>query len=134
MLSKFDRHKYKGYAGWHILSIHPRILYPKSVHPDPSGAMPTSHPPSSKDDILQFLVKHSPSTAQQLADHLQISPQATRRHLKDLEAEGLIEHSVIHAGMGRPQYQYSLSDQGRDHLPDQYDDFAVSLLPNSNSC
>lgn len=90
--------------------------------------MPNSHPPSSKDDILQFLVKHSPSTAQQLADHLKISTQATRRHLKDLETEGLIKHSVIHAGMGRPQYQYILSDEGRAHLPDQYDDFAVSLL------
>ncbi|MEM9219122.1 MAG: iron-sulfur cluster biosynthesis transcriptional regulator SufR [Cyanobacteria bacterium P01_F01_bin.150] len=90
--------------------------------------MPTSHPPSSKDDILQFLVKNSPSTAQQLANYLQISPQATRRHLKNLEAEGLIEHTVIQAGMGRPQYQYSLSAQGRSHLPGQYDDFALSLL------
>lgn len=90
--------------------------------------MPNSHPPSSKDDILQFLVKNSPTTAQQLADHLKISTQAIRRHLKDLETEGLVEHSVIHAGMGRPQYQYILSKDGRAHLPDQYDDFAVSLL------
>ena len=92
------------------------------------GAMIITQHPSSKDDILQYLVKQSPATAHQLAEHLQISPQATRRHLRDLEEEGLVEHSTVQAGMGRPQHVYSLSAQGRDHLPDQYDDFAVSLL------
>ena len=77
---------------------------------------------------MQYLVRQAPATAHQLAEHLQISPQATRRHLKSLETEGLIEHSLTQAGMGRPQYLYRLSEKGRDHLPDQYDDFAVSLL------
>lgn len=93
-----------------------------------AGAMTNSHHPSSKEDILQFLVKQSPATAHQLADFLQISPQATRRHLRDLEGEGLVEHRSLQSGMGRPQYFYSLSEKGREHLPDQYDDFAVSLL------
>ncbi|MGK7889526.1 MAG: iron-sulfur cluster biosynthesis transcriptional regulator SufR [Leptolyngbyaceae cyanobacterium] len=90
--------------------------------------MTISDHPSSKDDILQFLVKQSPATAHQLAKFLQISPQATRRHLRDLEGEGLVEHQAMQSGMGRPQYFYSLSEKGREKLPDQYDDFAVSLL------
>ncbi|NET11303.1 MAG: iron-sulfur cluster biosynthesis transcriptional regulator SufR [Merismopedia sp. SIO2A8] len=90
--------------------------------------MTSSHPPSSKGDILQFLVKQTPATAQQLAEHLKISPQATRRHLKDLESEGLVEHNVMQTGMGRPQYLYHLSEKGREQLPAQYDDFALSLL------
>ncbi|MGF1497216.1 MAG: iron-sulfur cluster biosynthesis transcriptional regulator SufR [Elainellaceae cyanobacterium] len=90
--------------------------------------MTATHQPSSKQDILQYLVKQEQASAQDLAEYLDISPQATRRHLKDLEAEGLIEHQVVHGGMGRPQHLYRLSDRGRDRLPDRYDDFALSLL------
>ncbi|MGB3615029.1 MAG: iron-sulfur cluster biosynthesis transcriptional regulator SufR [Elainellaceae cyanobacterium] len=90
--------------------------------------MTASHPPSSKEDILQYLAKQGQATAQNLAGYLNISPQATRRHLKDLEIDGLIEHQTVQLGIGRPQHQYCLSRQGRDRLPDQYDDFALSLL------
>jgi len=42
----------------------------------------------TKQDILQHLLKRGEVTAQDLADRLDISPQAIRKHLKDLEAEG----------------------------------------------
>jgi DeoR family suf operon transcriptional repressor len=83
---------------------------------------------STKHDILRHLLKQGQATAQELADHLQVSPQAIRRHLKDLEAEEQIEHQVIHAGMGRPNHAYQLSRKGRDNFPAQYDEFALSLL------
>ncbi|MEM7771591.1 MAG: iron-sulfur cluster biosynthesis transcriptional regulator SufR [Cyanobacteria bacterium P01_E01_bin.6] len=88
------------------------------------------HPQSSKskDDILSYLARQGQASAQDLANHLRISPQATRRHLKDLETEHLIQHDAVQAGMGRPQYVYQLSEKGRDRLPEQYGDFAVSLL------
>ncbi|NES24265.1 MAG: iron-sulfur cluster biosynthesis transcriptional regulator SufR, partial [Symploca sp. SIO3E6] len=63
-----------------------------------------------------------------LADALEISPQAIRRHLKELEGGGLIEHKQVQIGMGRPQHLYQLSRKGRDRLPNRYDDFAISLL------
>lgn len=84
--------------------------------------------PSTKDDILQFLLKSGQATAQTLADNLSVSPQAIRRHLKDLQAEELVEHQVMQAGMGRPNYIYQLSSKGRAQFPSQYDQFAVSLL------
>lgn len=87
----------------------------------------TQHP-STKQDILDHLLKQGRSTAQELADSLNISPQAIRRHLKDLEEEGLIEHQVVQARTGRPNYYYQLSREGRSQLPDRYDDFALSLL------
>lgn len=83
---------------------------------------------STKQDILQFLLRQGQSTAQALADQLQVSPQAIRRHLKDLEAEGLIVHEVVQAGMGRPNNVYALSREGRNQFPDRHDEFAVSLL------
>ncbi|MBX2862157.1 MAG: iron-sulfur cluster biosynthesis transcriptional regulator SufR [Leptolyngbyaceae cyanobacterium MAG.088] len=84
--------------------------------------------PSTKDDILQFLLKAGQATAQTLADNLRVSPQAIRRHLKDLQAEGLVEHQAMQSGMGRPNYIYQLSSKGRGQFPSQYDQFAVSLL------
>lgn len=90
--------------------------------------MTATQNPSTKDDILDFLLKRGHATAQELAEHFAISPQAVRRHLKDLEEEGLIQHQVVQAGMGRPQHTYELSQKGRERLPAHYDTFALSLL------
>lgn len=84
--------------------------------------------PSTKHDILEYLLKHGQATAHELAEYLDISPQAIRRHLKDLEAEALIEHKPVQEGMGRPNHVYQLSREGRDRFPAQYDEFAISLL------
>jgi DeoR family transcriptional regulator, suf operon transcriptional repressor len=90
--------------------------------------MTITQPPSTKQDILQYLLKNGQATAQVLADDLEISPQAIRRHLKDLETEELIEHHPVQVGMGRPQYIYRLSKKGRDRFPQGYSEFAVSFL------
>ncbi|BAZ10078.1 hypothetical protein NIES4071_18920 [Calothrix sp. NIES-4071] len=88
---------------------------------------------SSKQDILEYLLKHTQASALELADALEISVQAVRRHLKDLESEELIVNSAnLQTGTGRPQHIYKLSQQGRNSLRkdfvDSYGDFAVSLL------
>lgn len=95
--------------------------------------MATIHQSSTKQDILEYLLKHSQATAFELAEVLDVSPQAIRRHLKDLEAEELVLYSsIVQRGMGRPQHVYQLSRQGRDRLQpskgDRYGEFAVSLL------
>lgn len=90
--------------------------------------MTSLHHPSTKEDILKYLLKQGEATAQALAEHLEVSAQAIRRHLKDLEAEALIEHRAIQEGMGRPNHFYRLSRKGRDYFPAQYDEFAISLL------
>ncbi|MEG3439089.1 iron-sulfur cluster biosynthesis transcriptional regulator SufR [Pannus brasiliensis CCIBt3594] len=90
--------------------------------------MTTTQPTTTKDDILEYLLKNDRATAQELAETLDISPQATRKHLKDLENEGLIEYRSIQNGMGRPQHLYHLSRTGRARFPHNYDDFAVSFL------
>jgi DeoR family transcriptional regulator, suf operon transcriptional repressor len=85
-------------------------------------------PASTKEDILNYLLKHGQAKAFELAQALAITPQATRRHLKDLETEDLIEHQSQQVGLGRPQYIYHLSKQGRAHFPNRYGEFAVSFL------
>lgn len=88
----------------------------------------TTTQPSTKQDILQHLLREGKATAQELAESLDISPQAIRRHLKDLETEGLIEYQSVQTGMGRPQHIYELTPQGRERFPNRYGEFAVSLL------
>jgi DeoR family transcriptional regulator, suf operon transcriptional repressor len=99
--------------------------------------MATTQQSSTKQDILEYLLKHLQATAFELAEALDISPQATRRHLKDLEAEQLITlSSSVPGAMGRPQHIYQLTRQGRERLNikvserlgDSYGKFAVSLL------
>ncbi|MEC4815543.1 MAG: iron-sulfur cluster biosynthesis transcriptional regulator SufR [Scytonema sp. PMC 1069.18] len=99
--------------------------------------MATTQQSSTKQDILEYLLKHSQAKAFELAEALDISPQAIRRHLKDLEAEQLIElSSSVSGAMGRPQHIYQLTRQGRERLNikvserlgDSYGKFAVSLL------
>lgn len=94
--------------------------------------MATTQQPSTKQDILQYLLKQGGATAQEIATELDISPQAIRRHVKDLEAEELIAYQTVQVGMGRPQHVYQLSSQGRDrlrrNLSDGYGEFTVSLL------
>lgn len=91
---------------------------------------------STKQDILRHLLQQGQATAYELATELDISPQAIRRHLKDLETEELISYQTVQVGMGRPQHVYQLSRQGRDRLrqtsterfPNTQGQFAVSLL------
>ncbi|WP_373525419.1 iron-sulfur cluster biosynthesis transcriptional regulator SufR [Nostoc sp.] len=100
--------------------------------------MATIHQSSTKQDILEYLHKQEKATALELAEVLDVTPQAIRRHLKDLETEELVLYStsVQAAGMGRPQHVYQLSRQGRDRLHrtisnrfgDGHGHFAVSLL------
>lgn len=91
-------------------------------------ASQATQPTSSKQAILIYLRKAGQATAQTLAEHLGISPQAIRRHLKDLEAERLIRHVAQPSGLGRPQHFYQLSPQGEAQFPASYDEFALGLL------
>ncbi|MDX2273389.1 MAG: iron-sulfur cluster biosynthesis transcriptional regulator SufR [Cyanobacteriota bacterium] len=90
--------------------------------------MIASQTTSTKQSILLCLRKQGPATAQALAEHLHISPQAIRRHLKDLETEGLIHFQVAQEGLGRPHHIYQLSDAAAERFPDSYDRFAMGLL------
>jgi DeoR family suf operon transcriptional repressor len=83
---------------------------------------------STKDEILRHLLKEGQGSAIAMAEELGISPQAMRKHLKDLESEGLIEHRQEKQSLGRPQFLYQLSKQGRGKFPQGYGEFALSFI------
>ncbi len=90
--------------------------------------MKTSINQSSKEAILQYLLKKQKATAGEIAQILEISRQATRRHLNNLEQEGLISFEMIQTKIGRPQHQYFLNEKGKNYFPHGYGEFALSFL------
>lgn len=81
-------------------------------------------------EILALLKQHGEMTTADLASHLDISYEAARQQINQLEALGLVERDKRPnpSGTGRPLRYYGLSAAG-DHLfPKNYDELAVSLI------
>lgn len=72
-------------------------------------------------EILVELKKAQPLTVQELAERHQVTPNAIRRHLKELEAEQLVEHAREQRGQGAPTFTYRLSERGEALFPNRYE-------------
>jgi DeoR family suf operon transcriptional repressor len=78
--------------------------------------------------ILLELKKAQPLTAQELAAAHGVTPNAVRRHLKELEADQLIEYDREQRGQGAPTYTYRLSDRGEALFPNRYEAELTAVL------
>ncbi len=79
-------------------------------------------------EILLEIKKSQPVTAKELADVFGVSANAVRRHLKELEAEGLIVYGREQRGTGAPTYAYQLSTDGEALFPNQYERALTRLI------
>jgi DeoR family suf operon transcriptional repressor len=79
-------------------------------------------------EILVELKKSQPITAKQLAGVFDVSANAIRRHLKELEAEGLVRYSRDNRGTGAPTFAFSLSENGEALFPTQYGEVLTDVL------
>jgi DeoR family suf operon transcriptional repressor len=79
-------------------------------------------------DILLALKRAQPLTARQLAERLDVSPNAVRHHLKELEAERLVVYGRVQRGVGAPTFAYRLSADGEASFPRAYEDALTGLL------
>jgi DeoR family suf operon transcriptional repressor len=79
-------------------------------------------------EILVELKKSQPITAKELAAKYVVSANAIRRHLKELEAEGLVVYSRENRGSGAPTYAYGLSEDGEALFPTQYGQVLSDVL------
>ncbi len=79
-------------------------------------------------EILVELKRSQPITAKELAGMFDVSANAIRRHLKELEAEGLVVYSRENRGSGAPTYAYGLSDDGEALFPTQYGEVLADVL------
>jgi len=79
-------------------------------------------------DILLELKRSQPSTAKELADVFGVSANAVRRHLKELEVEGLIAYRREQRGTGAPTNTYRLNANGEALFPTQYGQALTDVL------
>jgi DeoR family suf operon transcriptional repressor len=70
--------------------------------------------------LLVALKKAQPITVKQLADEFKITGNALRRHLKSLEASGLVRYRREARGVGGPRFAYSLTEMGEGLFPRAY--------------
>lgn len=97
---------------------------PQSGHPNGEQ--------STRARVARSILLDGHATASALAEKLELTPAAVRRHLDQLLADGLIEtrelRPVGHRGRGRPAKVFALTEAGRNQFEQQYDDLAVQAL------
>jgi DeoR family suf operon transcriptional repressor len=99
-----------------------------SSHPNsPNGSSLHGHK-GLRGAVLVELKKAYRLTAKDLSTRLQISLNAVRHHLKELEAEALIEYERQHRGVGAPAFAYRLTPAGEALFPRRYEATLSELL------
>jgi predicted ArsR family transcriptional regulator len=88
--------------------------------------------PSTRDRVARTILERGASTAAELAQSLDLTAAAVRRHLDALTAEGMLEARDQQVrgvrGRGRPAKVFALTDRGRDEFDQAYDDLALQAL------
>jgi DeoR family suf operon transcriptional repressor len=84
--------------------------------------------PSTRRALLDALKRQGEARADELATTLGITVSAVRQHLAALHGVGLVTHSEVRAGPGRPHHRYRLSEQGDNLFPRRYAQVVTDLL------
>ena len=67
-------------------------------------------------------------SANEIAERLQVTDIAIRKHLVNLENDRLIEAELVRQSMGRPVNIYSLTPKGERFFPRNYSDITLDFL------
>jgi predicted ArsR family transcriptional regulator len=90
------------------------------------------HDHPTRERVVRSVMVNGPSTAAALAERLQLTPAAVRRHLDHLLEDGTLEarepRTTATRGRGRPAKVFALTPAGRDRLDQAYDDLAVQAI------
>ena len=82
----------------------------------------------TRGEILTALKMSQPLTAKELADKFGVTPNALRRHLKELENEGIVQYRREIHGVGGPVFAFSLTEAGEALFPRGYDRALSEIL------
>jgi DeoR family transcriptional regulator, suf operon transcriptional repressor len=83
---------------------------------------------STKDKILQTLLRKPKITINELAEAVGINPISVRHHLTNLQMEGLVAAEEERHGVGRPRLVYTLTEDGMERFPTKYLRLTTRLL------
>ena len=97
-------------------------------------ALGTPMPERTKSRLLELVKRHGPLTAQDLAQRLDVSVPAARRHLGDLlDQELIVCRTERPGGRGRPQHVFTLTERGEATFPKSYSTLCVDVLRHIES-
>jgi predicted ArsR family transcriptional regulator len=86
----------------------------------------------TRERVVHLILHNGPQTAKALADALDLTPAAVRRHLATLLEEGVLdareERVYGPRGRGRPSKVYGLTDTGRAEFQHDYDKIALAAM------
>lgn len=83
---------------------------------------------STRDRILQTLLRQPRRTINELAEAVSINPISVRHHLTNLQMEGLVSAEEERHGVGRPRLVYALTEDGMEKFPTRYLRLTTRLL------
>lgn len=83
---------------------------------------------STRDRILQTLLRRPRTTINELAEAVGINPISVRHHLTNLQMEGLVQSEEERHGVGRPRLVYALTEEGMEQFPTRYLRLTTRLL------
>lgn len=84
---------------------------------------------STRYDILREIKLRGSASQAELAEHFDISREAIRQQLAQLESLGWVEKTTLEAtGRGRPASRWHLTPAGEEEFPRFYDALTVTLL------
>ncbi|MDR1711337.1 MAG: transcriptional regulator [Propionibacteriaceae bacterium] len=87
---------------------------------------------STRTRVARSILQYGPSTANELASRLQLTPAAIRRHLGVLLEVGHLSSREKRVygprGRGRPSKVFELTDLGRSQFYQAYDELAIHAL------
>ena len=84
--------------------------------------------PWRREEILAVIKRTGGITARQAAVHLGVSAVAARKHLDDLERDGLVQVELLGPAAGRPAHLYVLTRESEPLFPQGYRQLLLDLL------
>ncbi|MEH7253242.1 winged helix-turn-helix transcriptional regulator [Neobacillus niacini] len=78
--------------------------------------------------IIRFLKNNGTSSMNELSSFLEISSEAVRQHLLQLEKDGWITRFSENNGIGRPVLHYRLTPEGEHLFDKNYDHLTIEVL------
>ncbi|MBX8631978.1 MAG: transcriptional regulator [Thermoplasmata archaeon YP2-bin.285] len=83
---------------------------------------------STRNAIIAIVKQNGETSMKTIASALGISKMAVSKHLSNLERDRLVQKRVLRAGVGRPEYRYSLTPNAHYLFPTSYPYIALSAL------
>jgi DeoR family suf operon transcriptional repressor len=95
---------------------------PTEIHPALSAM------PETRRHILTLLKQRGSARSEGIAAAIGVTVSGTRQHMTALERDGLIAHSDLRDGRGRPKFVYYLTPLADNLFPRNYADLTNELL------